>query len=162
LPWRSSWWCWWLPEGLGMSGFDPLSSWNELPGLCFGSIPRTCLLSIVNTCCMDAFCASSMDGFVRTRPCAAHCLGPELSVPCTGTSGGQCTTRVRGSTCPSICRIPYMSCLSPSLPCLYRSMVRSNPNRAARPHPQSLGDGEEDRPRGSRACRPSNAQSSQQ
>jgi hypothetical protein len=109
---------------------------------------------------MDAFCASSLDGFVGTRPRAAHCLGPELPVPCIGTSGGQWTARVRGSACPSICRIPYMSYLSPSLPCLYHSMVRANPNRAARPRPQSLGDGEEDRPRGSRACRLSNAQSS--
>jgi hypothetical protein len=50
-----------------------------------------------------------------------------------------------------------VSCLSPSLLCLYCSLVRANPNRAARPHPQSLGDGEEDRPHGSRARRPSDA-----
>jgi hypothetical protein len=94
------------------------------------------------------------------RPRAAHCLGPELLVPCTGTSDGQWAARVRGSACPSIYRIPYMSCLSPSLPCLYHSMVRTNPNRAARPRPQSLGDGKADHPRGSRAHRPSAAQSS--
>jgi hypothetical protein len=41
-------------------------------------------------------------------------------------------------------------------------MVHANPNRATRPCPQSLGDGEEDHPYGSRARRPSNAQSSQQ
>jgi hypothetical protein len=136
-----------LPRGLNTRGFNPHSSRNKVPGLrarfpnvlCFGSISRTCLLSLVNTYCMDAFCASSMDGFVGTRPRVVHCLGPELLVPCTGTSSGQWTTRVCGSACPSICHIPYVSCLSPSLPCLYRSMVRANPNRSAHSHPQSLG-----------------------
>ena len=108
---------------------------------------------------MNSCLASCLDGFVGIGPHDVCGSVPELLVPALELPVG------RGHHALTFPRIyllsPFLASVSFSS-YVFCSMSdrRVNPSRSARPRPQSLGDGEEDRARGTHARRTTNPPSS--